>query len=64
MFGSTYCGARVNYRFEVLDKNHEPIPGLDAAGLTSSGMNKVNTYFPRLGAFVINYAFSMQNKKK
>jgi succinate dehydrogenase/fumarate reductase flavoprotein subunit len=116
LLGSTYCGARVNYRFEVLDKNHDSIPGLYAAGLSAGGMNgegmfqatalssvglafstgwiagdnatssastytpkemviesevfeqrmlnTVNKHLPGLGAFVINFAFSRQKKKK
>lgn len=34
-----YCGPRVNYKFEVLDKKQNPIPGLYAAGLTAGGIN-------------------------
>jgi|GEM_PF-2662629 len=39
LLGSTYCGTRVNFRFEVMDKNYDPIPGLYAAGLSAGGMN-------------------------
>jgi len=34
-----FCGPRVNYKFEVLDKHLNPIPGLYAAGLTAGGTN-------------------------
>jgi hypothetical protein len=34
-----FCGPKVNYKFEVLDKHLNPIPGLYAAGLTAGGTN-------------------------
>ncbi len=34
-----FCGPRVNYKFQVLDKNLDPIPGLYAAGATVGGTN-------------------------
>ena len=34
-----YCGPRVSFKFEVVDKNYDPIPGLYAAGLTAGGVN-------------------------
>ncbi len=37
IIGGIYCGPRVNYKFEVLDKNLNPIPGLYAAGSTAGG---------------------------
>jgi fumarate reductase flavoprotein subunit len=39
VLGSTYCGVRVNYHFQVIGKDQDPIPGLYAAGLTAGGMN-------------------------
>jgi hypothetical protein len=39
VISAMYCGARVNYRFEVMDKNLNPIPGLYAVGLTAGGTN-------------------------
>ncbi len=34
-----FCGPRVNFNWQVLDKNLNPIPGLYAAGLTAGGTN-------------------------
>ncbi len=37
LLATLYCGPRVNYKFQVLDKKLKPIPGLYAAGLTAGG---------------------------
>lgn len=37
LISSLSCGARVDHRFQVLDKSLQPIPGLYAAGFTAGG---------------------------
>jgi fumarate reductase flavoprotein subunit len=37
IIGQIFCGPRVNYKFEVLDKELNPIPGLYAVGSTAGG---------------------------
>lgn len=39
IIGGIFCGPRINYRFEVLDKNFNPIPGLYCAGTNAGGVN-------------------------
>ena len=39
LIGGIFCGPRVNYKFEVVDKSGTPIPGLYAAGTCASGTN-------------------------
>jgi hypothetical protein len=39
IIGCIYCGPRVNYKLEVLDKKLDPIPGLYAVGLNAGGTN-------------------------
>ena len=34
----TECGLKVNYNYQVIDKNREPIPGLYAASHTAGGV--------------------------
>lgn len=36
---TTHGGIRINYRFEVLNSDHMPIPGLYAAGVDASGID-------------------------
>jgi hypothetical protein len=39
IIGGIFCGPRINYNWQVLDKELNPIPGLYAAGATAGGTN-------------------------
>lgn len=44
LIGGIFCGPRVNYKFEVVDKNGSPIPGMYAAGTCAGGTAGDNVF--------------------
>jgi fumarate reductase flavoprotein subunit len=44
IIGGLFCGPRINYNMQVLDKNMDVIPGLYAAGSCAGGTNGENIF--------------------